>query len=70
LGILVFSLLSYDGMNRMTNMVDGIGTTKYTYTAAGQLLTELSPLRSQGQRSLRMRQILGVDWFTCPAFRS
>jgi RHS repeat-associated protein len=30
----------------MTNMVDGIGTTKYTYTAAGQLLTELSPLRS------------------------
>ena len=24
----------------MTNMVNGIGTTKYTYTAAGQLPTE------------------------------
>jgi RHS repeat-associated protein len=35
--------LSYDALNRMTNMVDGIGTTKYTYTAAGQLLTEDGP---------------------------
>ncbi len=37
---------SYDGVNRMTNMVDGIGTTKYTYSAAGQLLTEDGPYAS------------------------
>jgi hypothetical protein len=30
----------------MTNMVDGIGTTKYTYNAAGQLLTEDGPFAS------------------------
>lgn len=30
----------------MTNMVDGIGATKYTYNAAGQLLTEDGPFAS------------------------
>jgi RHS repeat-associated protein len=37
---------AYDGLNRMTNMVDGTGTTKYTYNAAGQLLTEDGPFAS------------------------
>ena len=37
---------SYDGPSRMTNMVDGLGTTKYTYSAAGQLVTEDGPFTS------------------------
>ena len=32
--------LAYDTLNRLTNMVDSLGTTRYTYDAAGQLLTE------------------------------
>src|SRR5208282_1414049 len=32
-----------DAMNRLTNMVDGVGTTVYTYTSTGQLLTEDGP---------------------------
>ena len=35
--------LSYDWLNRLTNMVDALGTTKYTYTIAGQLFTEDGP---------------------------
>ena len=31
---------AYDAMNRLTNMVDRWFTTRYTYDAAGQLLTE------------------------------
>src|ERR1051325_4369322 len=37
---------AYDGLNRITNMVDGIGTTKYTYSPAGRLLTEDGPFAS------------------------
>ena len=32
--------LSYDALNRLTNMVDAVGTTAYSYDAAGQLLSE------------------------------
>ena len=35
-----------DAPNRRTSMVDAIGTTSYTYDAAGQLLTEDSPFAS------------------------
>jgi hypothetical protein len=35
--------LSYDALNRPTNMVDGIGTTVYTYTSGGFLYTEDGP---------------------------
>src|SRR5437773_11218094 len=31
---------AYDALNRVTNMVDAAGTTKYSYTGTGQLLTE------------------------------
>ena len=31
---------------RLTGMVDAVGTTKYSYTAAGQLLTEDGPFNS------------------------
>jgi len=37
---------SYDSLNRKTNMVDGLGTTKYAYSAAGQLLSEDGPFAS------------------------
>ncbi len=33
----------YDALNRMTNMVDGVGTTKYSYNAVGQLLSQEGP---------------------------
>ncbi len=33
----------YDGLNRLTNMVDAVGTTVYSYTAGNQLLTEDGP---------------------------
>jgi YD repeat-containing protein len=32
--------LAYDGLNRLTNMVDAVGTTTYGYDAAGQILSE------------------------------
>jgi YD repeat-containing protein len=32
--------LQYDWLNRLTNMVEPAGTTKYSYTAGSQLLTE------------------------------
>jgi RHS repeat-associated protein len=35
--------LKYDALNRLTNMVDGVGTNRYTYDAAGQLLSEDGP---------------------------
>jgi RHS repeat-associated protein len=35
--------LSYDALNRLTNMVDAVGTTRYGYTSAGQLLSEDGP---------------------------
>ncbi len=38
--------LKYDSMNRLTNMLDGVGTTVYGYTAVGQLLSEDGPFAS------------------------
>jgi YD repeat-containing protein len=34
---------SYDALRRLTNMVDGVGTTRYTYTPVGQLASEDGP---------------------------
>jgi YD repeat-containing protein len=39
-------VLVYDALNRVTSMVDGVGTTVYTYTAGNQLLTEDGPFAS------------------------
>jgi RHS repeat-associated protein len=36
--------LAYNDLNRMTSMQDGYGTTAFTYTTAGDLLTENGPL--------------------------
>ena len=36
-------VLNYDALNRLTNMVDGVGTTRYSYDAVGQLLSEDGP---------------------------
>ncbi len=38
--------LKYDGVNRLTNMVDAAGTSAYTYSSAGNLLTEDGPWSS------------------------
>src|SRR5262249_44106338 len=38
--------LSYDWLNRLTNMVDAAGTTKFTWTAGNQLYTEDGPFSS------------------------
>jgi RHS repeat-associated protein len=32
--------LTYDALNRLTKMVDGVGTNNYTYTSGNQLLSE------------------------------
>ncbi|HLX70603.1 MAG TPA: RHS repeat-associated core domain-containing protein [Verrucomicrobiae bacterium] len=37
---------AYDALDRSTNMVDGVGTTAYSYDAAGQLLSEAGPWAS------------------------
>jgi YD repeat-containing protein len=34
---------SYDSLNRLTNMVDAVGATRYTYNNAGFLLSEDGP---------------------------
>jgi YD repeat-containing protein len=36
----------YDSLNRLTNMVDAVGTTKYTYTTGNQLQTQVGPFAS------------------------
>ncbi len=36
-------VFQYDALNRLTNMVDGVGVTKYTYFAGGQLQSEDGP---------------------------
>ena len=38
--------LQYDSLSRLTNMVDGSGTTAYAYTSGNQLLTESQPFAS------------------------
>ena len=35
--------LAYDLLKRLTNMVDAVGTSKYTYDGAGQILSEDGP---------------------------
>src|SRR5207302_237875 len=37
---------AYDALNRVSTMVDGVGTTVYTYTTGNQLLTEDGPFAS------------------------
>ena len=39
--------LQYDALNRLTNLVDAVGTTRYAYDAADQLLSEDGELRLQ-----------------------
>jgi YD repeat-containing protein len=38
--------LQYDALNQLTNMIDAVGTTKRSYTAVGQLLSEDGPWAS------------------------
>ncbi len=38
--------MTYDALNRLTSLVDAVGTTAYTYAPAGQLTTENGPFAS------------------------
>jgi YD repeat-containing protein len=42
-GALMDVTLAYDGWDRLTNVVDTVGTTRFAYTAADQLLSEDGP---------------------------
>ena len=56
--------LQYDWLNRLTNMVDAAGTTKYGYTAGNQLLSEDGPFVSDTVTNLyvnRLRTALGLQ---------
>jgi len=56
--------LSYDALNRVTNMVDGIGTTAYSYDGAGQFLSEAGPwsgVSVSGTYLNRLRQSMSVQ---------
>ena len=59
--------LAYDALNRLTNMVDAAGTTKYTYTSASDLLTEDGPWTSDtvtytyGSSVPHLRTALGLQ---------
>src|SRR5262245_11380016 len=51
-------------LNRVTNMVDAVGTTKYTYTSGGQLYTEDGPFTSDTVTNIytsRLRTGLGLQ---------
>jgi RHS repeat-associated protein len=55
---------AYDALNRLTNMVDGVGVTKYTYTSGGFLYTEDGPFASDTVTNLyfdRLRVGLGLQ---------
>jgi RHS repeat-associated protein len=61
--------LQYDPLNRVTNMVDAVGTTKYAYAIGGQLWTEDGPwsndtvtniYTSRLRTGLRLQQPTGV----------
>jgi RHS repeat-associated protein len=55
--------LQYDLLNRVTNMVDAMGTTKYAYTAGNQVWTEDGPFASDTVTNAyvnRLRVALGL----------
>ena len=54
----------YDAMNRLTSMIDGVGTNVFTYTTTGQLLSEDGPFASDtltNGYSNRFRTGLGLQ---------
>lgn len=57
--------LAYDPLNRLTNMTDAVGTTRYTYTGAGLLLTEDGPWNDDtityNYNSMRLRTSLSLQ---------
>jgi len=68
---------SYDAMNWMTSMSDGVGTTAFTYTQTGQLASETGPWASDtvtNTYSDRLRTVLDLqqpnssDWIQTYAY--
>ena len=54
---------AYDSLNRLTNMIDALGATAFTYSGSGQLLTEDGPFASDTITSIyssRMRTNLSL----------
>lgn len=45
-GTVIDVTLQYDALNRMTNMIDGVGTTAFTYWPGGRLQSETGPWAS------------------------
>jgi RHS repeat-associated protein len=55
---------TFDALNRVSTMVDAVGTTVYTYTAGGQLLKEDGPFTSDNVTNVyngRLRTGLGLQ---------
>src|SRR5207244_4268168 len=58
---------AFDALNRLTNIVDGVGTNNYTYTAAGQLSSDDGPFDSDAITNTyvnRLRTRLSLQQFT------
>jgi YD repeat-containing protein len=64
--------LGYDYANRLTNMVDRVGTTKFSWTAAGQLAGEDGPWDNDAVSygyTHRLRTSLGLAQPNASAWR-
>jgi RHS repeat-associated protein len=63
---------AYDALNRLTNMIDAIGTTAFTYTQVGRLASESNPFSglsgaisysyTQGQRTGLTLTLITGNW--------
>ncbi len=71
--------LAYDAMNRLTNLVDAVGTTRYSYDQAGQVLSEDGPWGSdtvsysyqhRSRQSLSVQAPNASDWVQSYAYDS
>ncbi|SPE60028.1 putative YD repeat protein [Verrucomicrobia bacterium] len=48
---------NYDPLNRLANMIDGVGTNRLTYTLGNQLLTETGPFASDAMTNTYVNRV-------------
>ncbi len=60
--------LSYDVLNRLTNMVDAVGTTIYSYDQIGQLLSESGPWGSDSVNYVYVNRLRTAMNISAPKF--